>query len=291
MNQRTHLVDGVPLDMIPVQDRGFNYGDAVFTTLRSFEGGVLPFFEQHLDRLERDARRLAIEMPERSILKQEIDQVLGSGAASLIKVQLTRGSAGRGYRIPENAKTLRVVSRHPLPDYPQKYWDEGVNLWPCLMPLSVQPSLSGIKHHNRLEQVLGRSEWTDPFYQEGLMQDGLGRLTEGTMSNCMLIRAGKVFTPRLDQAGVAGVMRHQVIEALMSLRIPVEEARLYFEDLGDADECFITNSVIGVWPVLRAGDHVFQSKGPITQEIQRWLTRTTGVSWNGFDTQPSSGLP
>lgn len=289
MNQRNVLIDGVPLDTISVTDRGFHYGDAVFTTLRSFKGGLRPFLEAHFDRLERDARRLAIEMPERSLLKEEIERLLGDQEAALIKIQLSRGSAGRGYRIPENAKTLRVISRHPLPDYPKNYWDEGVNLWRCQIPLGVQPILSGIKHHNRLEQVLGRSEWTDSLYQEGLMQDGLGRLTEGTMSNCMLIRAGKVFTPRLDQTGVAGVMRHQIMGALTSLRIPVEEARLTFEDLGDADECFITNSVIGVWPVIRAGDHIFQSPGPITQEIQRWLTRSTGVAWNVFDTTASAG--
>ena len=283
MSQNVVLVDGVPLDTVPVKDRGFHYGDAVFTTLRSFKGN-LPFLAEHLDRLERDAARLAIDMPERSLLTSEIHQLLSHQEASLIKVQLSRGTAGRGYRIPDNAQTLRVVSRHPLPDYPSHYWDEGVNLWLCQTQLGLQPHLSGIKHHNRLEQVLGRSEWSDPLFQEGLMQDGLGRLTEGTMSNCWLVRAGKVFTPRLDQAGVAGVMRQQVLGALNELQIPINETRLYLKDLGDADELFITNSVIGVWPVLRAGDHVYKSPGPITQEIQRWLTISTGVSWNAFVT-------
>jgi 4-amino-4-deoxychorismate lyase len=162
---------------------------------------------------------------------------------------LTAGVGGRGYRRPEQTPATRVLAIYPKPVYPPEIWQQGVAARVCRLRLGLNPSLAGIKHLNRLEQVLARAEWGDDGIQEGLLLDYEGFLVEGVMSNVFLVSAGRLRTPLLDRCGVAGVMRGLVIAGARESGLAVEETRIRIEEALVADEIFLTNSIIGLWPV------------------------------------------
>jgi len=258
------FVNGEDTRCLDVGDRGLHYGDGVFTTLRVVRG-VPVFLSQHLRRLQTDAKRLGIHFPDQPTMLGEIHRLSSANPQSVLKIMLTRGFGGRGYRVPAIAKTTRILSAHPLPDYPPDLNRIGIKARFCALRLGLNPCLAGIKHLNRLEQILARSEWEDGDIREGLMLDYEGFLVEGVMSNVFLVRDGRLRTPLLDRCGVAGVMRGLVIEEAKALGIEAEELRLLPADVFDADEVFVTNSVIGIWPVceldgkpLPLGEHTRQ---------------------------------
>mgnify|MGYP001613478582 CR=1 FL=1 len=256
------LVNGQETSSIHVTDRGFQYGDGCFSTLEVRSGAPL-FWSRHRSRLERDCSRLHIPFECADALDAEVIAVAASGGDGVLKVILTRGVGGRGYRWPDVLQPSRVISFHLRPDYPASWASSGVVLRLCQTRLGINPSLAGIKHMNRLEQVLARNEWPDAEVQEGLLLDTLGWVVEGTMSNLFLVRSGRLETPRLDRCGVAGVMRELIMELATSLGMAVREVRCRLPHVSQSDEIFLTNSLIGVWPVRRLENQQWQP-GPIT---------------------------
>lgn len=263
------LVNGEPAAEVAATDRGFQYGDGVFTTL-PLRRGVPELLDRHLARLERDCARLAIPFPGRDALIEDTRKLISGGADGVLKIQLTRGVGGRGYRPPEPALATRVLGLYPPPEHPPELARDGVAVRLCATRLGINPRLAGVKHMNRLEQILARAEWRDGEFHEGLMRDARGWVTEGTMTNLFLTRDGLLLTPKLDHCGVAGVMRALVMEVAAGHGVAVEETRLHPDDLDGADELFLTNSLIGVWPIRRI-DGRATPVGPLTREIAGWL--------------------
>jgi len=259
------LINGEDTRCLDCADRGLQYGDGVFTTLTVSQGLPL-FLPRHLKRLHSDATRLGIPIPAPSILEAEARRLSSLHPYSVLKIILTRGAGGRGYRSPNSASGTRILSAHPIPDYPQQLKEQGVKARFCAGRLGLNPRLAGIKHLNRLEQVLARAEWQDEEIREGLVLDYEGFLVEGVMSNVFLIRQGRLLTPLLDRCGVAGVMRGLVLEAARDLGIEAIEARLTHLDAETADELFLTNSVVGIWPVSQLDDKRFPV-GDFTRQL------------------------
>jgi len=246
------LIDGVATDRLAVADRGLQYGDGLFETL-AIRDGAPCLWHEHLHRLSRGAERLGIPCPPPELLLREGRQLTGGESAGVLKILLTRGLGGRGYDPPEAPRPTRVLTRHPWPDYPETWGERGVAVIFCRTPLGENPRLAGLKHLNRLEQVLARAEWRDREIAEGLMRDGRGRIIGGTRSNLFLVRAGRLLTPRLDTCGIAGTVRGLVLRLAGGFGLRVLERDLRRADLVAADGLFLTNSLIGVWPVRRLG--------------------------------------
>ena len=162
----------------------------------------------------------------------------------------------------------RVFGLYPYPNYPPYFQEDGIKLRFCRQRLSLNPSLAGIKHMNRLEQVLARAEWQDEDIFEGLMLDTHDRVIEGTISNLFLIKGGILFTPELSECGVAGIVREIVKELAQFANIPLQEGQVYKQELLQANEIFITNSVIGILPVNRIEQYRF-SVGSICRTLQK----------------------
>jgi 4-amino-4-deoxychorismate lyase len=137
--------------------------------------------------------------------------------------------------------------------------------------VSESPLLAGLKHCNRLEHVLARAEWSDSAIAEGILFSTSGKLVSGTMSNLFLVSQSSILTPRLDSFGVAGVMRRVVMKEALRAGIPVRECDLGVADLETADEVFLTNARIGVWPV-RVLDGRPLARGPVTRRVQSIMT-------------------
>lgn len=259
------LINGIETLDIDAQDRGFQYGDGLFETLR-IRAGRPCLWSLHLARLAHGCGRLGLPMPDEILLRGEADRLCRGEADGVLKIVLTRGSGGRGYRPPENPTPTRLLARFPVPDHPPENRTQGVAVRICDTRLGLNPALAGLKHLNRLEQVLARAEWCDIDIAEGLMQDIEGNIIEGTMSNLFVVQAGILRTPELSCCGVAGVMRARVMAEAGALGIPVDESRLGLHDLTAADELFLTNSVIGIWPVRRLAGRDY-APGPLTTHL------------------------
>jgi len=258
-------LDGQPCEALGLKSRGLAYGDGVFETF-AVRGGQAVLLERHLARIALGCKRLAIVV-DLAVLRDEVVRyaaVLGEGVLKLI---VTRGDSARGYAPDPQASARRILQGGPSPAYPPTHREQGVQLYPCTTRLAEQPLLAGLKHLNRLEQVLARAEWTDPSFAEGLMLDLSGRLVEGVYSNLFLVIDGALHTPSLQRCGVAGVMRAELLEQAAGLGLQVIVDDLWPADLARADEVFVCNSVYGVWPV-RAFTSLRWSPGPLTRKLQ-----------------------
>lgn len=258
-------VDGQPADVLSLKDRGLAYGDGLFETI-AVRNGEPVLLARHLQRLELGCQRLALTV-DMNALRVELNtyaQRLGEGVLKLI---VTRGDSLRGYAADPSAPARRILQGNPPPAYPAVHAERGIRLFPCTVRLSEQPLLAGLKHLNRLEQVLARAEWTDSEHAEGLMLDTSGRVIEGVFSNLFLVRDGVLITADLSRCGVAGVMRAELLFQAESQGIATQITDIRLEQLHQADEVFVCNSVYGVWPVHACGSARW-SVGPLTRKLQ-----------------------
>lgn len=269
------LVDGKPDNRISVSDRGLQYGDGVFETV-AYRNGNAEFLEAHLSRLSLGCQRLNIPFQQQIQLQQELTVVFKELADTdaVIKIIISRGSGGRAYLADASIKPTRIISTHPLPSYPENHQQTGITAIFCQQRLSENTSLAGIKHLNRLEQVLARNEWHDPAIAEGIMLDQHDHIIEGTMSNLFIVKAGQLVTAELSKSGVAGIIRAQIMELANANNIDCKESMLTKSALSNADEVFVCNSIIGLWPVIKIVDSKINynySIGKITTQLQDLL--------------------
>jgi len=263
------LINGESKEHIEVSDRGLQYGDGLFETI-AVKSGQAQFLDRHLQRLNAGCSRLLISPPDNKLLKNEVASLANQADRAVVKIIVTRGTGGRGYRQPDVVKPTRIVSLHPYPDYPNSCQQQGIRVRFCVTRLGLNPTLAGIKHLNRLEQVLARAEWHDPMIQEGIMLDSDGYVVEGTMTNLFFVKDEMLYTASLEKAGVAGIIRGVVMEQAALHGIKIFEGRVSRDDLLSADELFVCNSVIGIWPI-RQIEHQQYSVGPLTRQFQHWL--------------------
>lgn len=263
-------IDGEAATALPIVDRGLHYGDGLFETMAVKEGRIV-LLDYHLERMQQGCARLALPMPIMPALKRELDTAAYGQARAVLKLMLTRGEGGRGYRPPADPKPRRILLRYDWLDHPESSARDGVRIRVCATRLAAQPLLAGIKHLNRLEQVLARAEWDDADgFQEGLMLDLEGRVIEGTMTNVFASpREGVLLTPDLSRAGVAGVMRRHIMEQAAASGIEVRVTTLSLDELKACQEIFLCNSLLGVWPV-RELDGQGYPVGSMARQAQRW---------------------
>lgn len=266
MSGWTQLINGDPQGDLTVVERGLHYGDGLFETVPVIDGRLL-LWEQHLHRLIVGAKRLHIEPPALPTLTAEARELTMDVARGVLKIIVIRRAQGRGYR-PTTHDCVRILTLYPWPlmDPESKM---GARVTWCRTRLARQPLLAGLKHLNRLEQVLAQYEWGAPF-DEGLMLDEAGCVIEGTMTNLFVGMDGCLVTPSLTYSGVAGVMRDQVLLRARNAGIPIEIKEIQPVTVLAADEVFLTNSIRGLWPVRRVAEKTY-SLGPLTQQINDLL--------------------
>lgn len=258
-------VDGQPADVLSLKDRGLAYGDGLFETI-AVRGGEPVLLQRHLQRLALGCQRLGLTV-DCPVLNAEVAAYARRLGEGVLKLIVTRGDGLRGYAAAPQAPARRILQGSPPAGYPSVHGEQGVRLFPCTTRLSEQPLLAGLKHLNRLEQVLARAEWTDPDYAEGLMLDMSGRVIEGVFSNLFLVHDATLMTADLSRCGVAGVMRAELLFQAESLGIATQITDIRPEQLPLADEVFVCNSVYGVWPV-RAYCSARWPVGPLTRKLQ-----------------------
>lgn len=238
---------------VSATDRGLAYGDGLFETIR-MEGRGAVLLSRHIHRMVTDAAVLGIAVTERELrdaVREAVDRHAGSFGSDgwVLKLVLTRGSGGRGYRPAAEGVPSLIVSASVMPPLPGP---EGVEVGLAEFPLTVNPRLAGIKTLNRLEQVMASRELTDDLY-ELIMRDPAGQLVEGTRTNVLLNAGGHWITPPREQLAVAGIMRAHVLGYLESQGEKVEYSTISPSSL-EGKDCrglYLMNSIIGVVPVRR----------------------------------------
>jgi len=262
------LVNGRETGVDP-SDRGLAYGDGLFETMASVDGKIR-WLDYHFDRLERGCRRLAIEAPDRRILSAEIGAHCPRSGRAIVKLIVTRGPGERGYAPPAAPKPTRILGFSAWPEYPPSHYARGIRMRVCALRLGVSPALADLKHLCRLEQVLAHVELRDYDVEQGVLLDTTERVVGGSSSNLFAVRGDELLTPAVTRNGIAGVMRRVVLETAPLVGLRPRETDLTLRDLNDADELFVTNALIGIWPVARLDEREL-ARGAATGRLMRHL--------------------
>lgn len=262
------LVNGEAEGRIPSNDRGFTLGDGLFETIAVVEGRPA-LWQQHMERLATGCRRLGIPQPDSAVLAREAATLIGDDLHGTLRLTWTRGPAPPGYVVPDPALPTRVLAFHPRT--PAAGPSPALVLRTCDLRLGAQPALAGIKHLNRLEQVLARAEWSGDRFDDGLLLDQQDRVIEATASNLFAVMNGILVTPPLTECGVAGIMRATVLDAAARSGVPVAVEPIYPVDLGNADEVFLTNCIRGIRAVRQIDTHRYTAPGPLTRRMTELL--------------------
>jgi 4-amino-4-deoxychorismate lyase len=265
-------VNGRACDHVASVDRGLQYGDGLFETIACADGQPC-WLAWHLRRLRRGCERLGIGFHDFDALGTEIAAHAGGTGRCILKLILTRGSASRrGYRPAGDETPTRVLSRHAWPGDSANPLGSSADFPVAVsgVRLGINPRLAGLKHLNRLEQVLAQQELRGTAGEEALMLSSAGHVIGGSMSNLFLADEAGLSTPSLEDCGVAGVMRELVCEAAARHGRPVRIRRIEAAELGNAREAFVTNVRWGVRSISELAGRTLEQRTH-AQIAQSWL--------------------
>lgn len=252
-------INGIPGSLLTAGDRAVQFGDGSFTTARVVAGEI-PHLAAHIERLRTATQRLMIDGVDWAALEVEMTHAATMQVDGVVKAIVSRGEGGRGYSPKGCVSPTRIIS---VSDYPAHYhsWRQhGVKLARSPVALSRNALLAGIKHLNRLEQVMIRLHLDRTDAHEALVVDTSGMLVECCAANIFWRKGDDVFTPDLSDSGVAGIMRNHIISLLAQSGIyTISVVKQSPEILRDADEVIICNALMPVLPVRQADEWHFTS--------------------------------
>lgn len=261
------IVNGQQQQNIDIADRAFQYGDGCFTTI-AFRNSQLEFFDAHIQRLKLACKTLYINFGKWSELKKSIFDALVSTDDCVVKVIISRGKGGRGYS-PEGAiNPTFVISHHPIPLHYPLWQSKGIALTVSPIKLACQPLLAGIKHLNRLEQVLVKHALAQTGYDDVIVCDIHDKIIESSIGNLFWYRNDMWYTPDLVESGVEGVMRNHILSVMAENGLNYEVVKHEVSVLFDAQELFVCNSLMILVPVM----NLFN---PISQQNKNYLVEQT----------------
>lgn len=261
------LFNGMPAPDLALH-RGLHYGDGVFRTCLIYASQVIDLMEQ-CETLNVDAAGLGIDPAPVAELAGEASELARGNDRAVLKMTLLRAGTARGYR-PDGRAADRLLCRYAAPGFPGAAWEQGVTVFRSSFRLAAQPALAGIKHLNRLEQVLASRDWP-PDTDEALLEDEAGRPVCGTRTNLFWVAAGELHTPALERCGVAGLTRRKVLALAARLGVKAQVRDATWGELEAAEEMFLTNSLVGIWPVTACGAWRRAAPGPVTRKLMESL--------------------
>lgn len=261
-----NFIDNEPSDVVNVLDRGLAYGDGCFTTAL-VKHGQMQMFEQHIHRLSSQSQQLLLPTFDLNLLKSRLIKVCESIELGVVKIMITSGSGGRGYSRQGVSNSRVIITTHTYPSFYSEWQRSGIHIGISEQKLGINPLLAGLKHLNRLEQVLIRAELDNRSEDDLLVTDINGDIIECCSANVFWFKAGQWYTPCLSSAGVKGLMRDKVIESDLG----VIQGSYQLSDLDGISAMFITNAILGIVPV-----NIFAQKplmmSPVN-EIQKQLIK------------------
>ena len=251
-------INGKLTNKISVEDRAVQYGDGVFETI-AVKRKILEFWKEHYQRLNKGCKVLKIKCPSEVSLKKEINKFIKKSKKNkfVLKIIISRGIGGRGYNPPTNSKPTRILGIYNWPNYPKKNFKKGIKIGICKTRISTQPYLSEIKHLNRLEQIIARSEWQSKTISESIMLDLNANVIGGTMSNIFGVKKNIFYTPIIKFSGIEGIMRRIILKLLKKNKEKYIIKKITLKEFLKFDEIFMSNSIFGIWPVIKISKKKF----------------------------------
>lgn len=253
-----------PVAALDPCDRGLAYGDGVFETVLVHQGRAV-WWDAHLQRLQRGCQVLGIAPPAPGFLRGQVEDLIAGCGRGVLKLIVTRGVGARGYAPSADSVPSLVLQLGDPPPAPPA---TGLRLRWCQTRLAIQPQLAGIKHLNRLEQVLARAEWDDPAIHEGLLCDPHGKVVAATAANVFVFQDGRWLTPPVTGCGVAGICRDWLLARVEG----AEVAPLKPGDVEAGDAVILCNAVRGILPVAALGARRWAPGGPARQLVTALAT-------------------
>ena len=265
-------INGKLTNKISVEDRAVQYGDGVFETIAVKEN-LMELWKEHYQRLSKGCKVLKIKCPSELFLKKEISKFVKKIKKNkfILKIIISRGIGGRGYNPPKKEKPTRILGAYNWPDYPKVNFKKGIKMDVCKTRIATQPFLSQIKHLNRLEQIIARSEWQAKNISESIMLDFNENVIEGTMSNIFGVKKNIFYTPNIKFGGVEGIMRGVILKLLKKNKEKYVIKEITLKEFLKFDEVFVCNSIFGIWPVIKVSKKKF-SFGEKTKKIINLLS-------------------
>jgi 4-amino-4-deoxychorismate lyase len=260
------FVNGVEGGSVSVDDRGLQYGDGLFETMGATDGRVRRF-ANHMARLAEGCHRLGMPAPPVELIEADCLRALQGFGAAVVKLTLTRGPGPRSYPPPAEPSLTRIVVSTAR-QVSESEAARPITVRICQTRLGRNPLLAGIKHLNRLEQVLAGTELRDTAADEGLMRSTDDRVVCATAANVFMVRNGELLTPQISDCGVSGVMREVVLRKAAALGLHAAVGDCTLDDLARADECFLTNAVRGIRPVGRVEGLKDFGPGEVTARLR-----------------------
>ena len=269
------LINGAKQSKISIFNRNIQFGDGLFETC-VVENKKILFWVNHFARLNRGCEQLKISKVDESIWLSDIKKALSlcSYDRCVVKLILSRGESLRGYGFEDDIKPVRAVI---VSEFQKATLNNSFCLEYCQSGYDSNPKLAGIKHCNRLEQVLARPGLKS---DEGIMLDENHNVISVTQGNIYAIHGNTLITPKLDKCGVEGTRRAVILDLAKPLGIKVKVDTLSVKELGQADEVFISNSILGIQSISQIGVICF-GESPITKKIKDAFTekRADSNSW------------
>lgn len=265
----TALVNGMLCTELSLSNRALHYGDGVFETIACANGEPLQW-ARHMRRLAHGCAALSLPQPDQALLLAEARQLIQGNTAAILKIIISRdaGINARGYQPALPCTASRMLFYYPWPQGLETLRSEGVLLRLSKHKLSMQPALVGVKHLNRLDQVIARAECDDPAVYDSLLCDHSGCVLEASSANLFIIRSGRCYTADLSKAGLMGSMRERLLEWAAAEGQAIEITNITPAELAIADEAFISNAIIGILPIREIRDTAqYSAPGPVTRHF------------------------
>jgi len=260
-----YWVNGEVSNVVAIGDRSFQYGDGCFTTILTKKSKV-QHWQFHLERMEACLQVLGIPIPDWQQVLEWVELAVLQEEKAGIKIHISRGVGGRGYSPAQVTGPNVTISNFAFPAHYVQWQTEGVELGICSRRMGLSPMLAGHKHNNRLEQVLLKAEMDNAGYLDGVCLDIHGHIVETTAANIFWVKGGTLYTPSLNNAGVAGVARRVILEYSRQLGMKVVMGDFEIDHPDNADEVFISNSLLEIAPVVQISKHQY----PIGKQTRRF---------------------
>jgi 4-amino-4-deoxychorismate lyase len=274
------IVNGQSQTILSLADRAIQYGDGCFTTISVINGNA-ELWAQHLQRLKSSCERLHIKFAHWQNLQTDVERLISDKNDTVLKIIISRGEGGRGYGTQNVSSPNYILTLHDKPNHFEKWQQVGICLTLSPITLGKQPLLAGIKHLNRLEQVLIKQSLEQTNYVDAVVCDTDKMLVETSIGNLFWLQGQVWYTPELIHSGVEGVMRNHVMAKIREnshLKVTVQEVRTTIRSLADADEVFVCNSLMKVVPVTRIDNDNGHSLGSYKIEHVRHIQQNLGVA-------------
>lgn len=242
-----HSINGKQATHLTVSNRGLAYGDGVFTTAKVVNGQV-QLLAEHIERLKISCQKLHIILPDLNSIIEELERVAQRFPLSVAKVIITSGDGGRGYSRQGCLTSNVIITLHPIPEHYAQLQQQGIHLGVSTLKIGINPLTAGVKHLNRLEQVLIREELDSRNEDDLLVLNCFEDIIEASAANVFWLRGNTWYTPQLTVSGVEGLMRNHILQRCANL-VEIELVNAKLTALDNIDAMFICNSVMGIMPV------------------------------------------